>query len=265
MELESLKGLVKRGKIYDLGQPYFPGMPHHPNHPPFAFCLAKKHGDVQYGDGVCAANDLFSMGGHTGTHIDALGHISKNGKVFPGQDVDSLQDYQKGISMVGIDQTPPIFSRGVLLDVASALRKEVLDREDGIGAMELEITQGHQNLDIRENDAVLIRTGWSRYWSQPREYVSFDAGAPGINESGALWLADRKIRITGSDTTAYEKTPAPSLPVHALLLVEKGIQIIEMMNLEDLARDRVYEFLFIVIPLRIIGGTASPVRPVAII
>ncbi|MBP1724273.1 MAG: putative cyclase, partial [Deltaproteobacteria bacterium] len=73
-----------------------------------------------------------------------------------------------------------------------------------------------------------------------------------------------KIAFTGSDTTAYEKTPTHDLPVHVCLLTRNGIQLMEMLNLEELAKDRVYEFLFVVLPLKIIGGTASPIRPIAI-
>lgn len=68
----------------------------------------------------------------------------------------------------------------------------------------------------------------------------------------------------GSDTVALEKTPSANLPVHVILLARNGIHIIEVMYLEELAADRVYEFLFMVSPLKIRGGTASPVRPVAV-
>jgi kynurenine formamidase len=79
-----------------------------------------------------------------------------------------------------------------------------------------------------------------------------------------VWLVRHKMSFTGSDTTAYEKTPTQDLPVHVFLLPRKGIQLLEMLNLEEIAKDRVYEFLFVALPLKIIGGTASPVRPVAI-
>ena len=82
MLAKKMRELIVNGKVYDLGQPYHPGMPHHPNHPPFAFSLTKKHGDVMYANQVSAANDLFATGGHTGTHLDALGHISRGGKLF---------------------------------------------------------------------------------------------------------------------------------------------------------------------------------------
>ena len=73
------------------------------------------------------------------------------------------------------------------------------------------------------------------------------------------------MAFTGSDTPAYEKTPARGLAVHLALMVDSDIQIIEMLDLEELARDRVHEFVFVALPLKIQGATASPIRPIAII
>jgi len=256
--------LVIRGKVYDLGQPYYPGMPHHPNHPPFAFSLTKKHGDIMYPHQVSSANDLFTTGGHTGTHLDSLGHISKKGKLFGNRQAAKLQSYTSGLKEVGIDTTPPIIRRGVLLDVARALKKKVLPAAFPIGPRELEKAVAEEGVAIKPGDVVLIRTGWARYWSDPKKFVANEKGAPGVNLEGAKWLARHKMAFTGSDTTAYEKTPAHDLPVHAFLLPQMGIQLMEMLNLEELARDKIYEFLFVALPLRIIGGTASPIRPIAI-
>ena len=264
MLAREMKELIVKGKVYDLGQPYYPGMPHHPNHPPFAFSLTKKHGDVMYPNQVSSANDLFATGGHTGTHLDALAHISKNGKLFGNRKASKIQSYIAGVQEVGIDATPPLIRRGILLDVARALKKNVLPSAFPIGPKELEKTVAGEGVAFKAGDVVLIRTGWARYWKDPKRFVANEKGAPGVNLEGAKWLAQYKMAFTGSDTTAYEKTPAHDLPVHAFLLPKMGIQLIEMLNLEEIARDRVYEFLFVALPLRIIGGTASPVRPVAI-
>jgi len=264
MLARDMKELIVRGKVYDLGQPYFPGMPHHPNHPPFAFTLTKKHGDVMYPNQVSASNDLFAMGGHTGTHLDSLGHVSKKGKVFGNLRARKIQSYPNGLKRVGIDQTPPVVRRGVLLDVARAKGKSVLPADFAIRAEELKKTMAQEGIVIKPGDVVLIRTGWAKYWKDVRKFVGHDTGAPGVVLDGARWLAQHKIAFAGADNTAFEKTPAPDLPVHSLFLPEKGIQILEMLNLEELAKDQVYEFLFVALPLRIIGGTASPIRPIAI-
>jgi kynurenine formamidase len=91
-----------------------------------------------------------------------------------------------------------------------------------------------------------------------------DSGLPGVDLSGAKWLADSGVSATGADTVDYNQTPDPASSVHSYLIVERGVPIIEMLNLEGLARDKVYEFFFMAIPLPIRGGTGSPIRPVAV-
>ena len=77
--MEQLLAAVQSARIYDLAQPYYPGMPHHPNHPPFLFGLNKKHGDYVARNGASSASEGLTLGGHVGTHIDALCHFSCGG------------------------------------------------------------------------------------------------------------------------------------------------------------------------------------------
>jgi len=124
-------------------------------------------------------------------------------------------------------------------------------------------------VDIGEGDVALVRTGWARNFGDAAAYLGEQTGVPGPTEEGARWLADRGVRATGADTTAYEHIPAGSghrvLPAHRLLLVERGIHIIEHLNLEPLAAAGVAEFAFLLAPLKIVGGTGSPVRPLAVV
>lgn len=263
MDPAEISNLVKTGKAYDLGMEYYVGMPHHPNHPPFAFTLMKLHGEIVYPGGVSASNCLFTTGGHTGTHLDAPGHISLHRTVYGGGDIGPWQDYQ-GLKMAGIETVQPIVTRGVLLDIAGKEKLECLDAHYSIDSGALLDAARTQGVCVRPGDAVLIRTGWIRKYPDPHGYVSHERGCPGLVEDGARWLAEQKVSCVGSDTLALEKTPTSNLPVHVILLVQNGILIMEVLNLEDLARDQVYEFLLLVSPLKIRGGTASPVRPVAL-
>jgi len=263
MDPEKMKGLIRTGKVYDLGMEYYVGMPHHPNHPPFAFSLTKLHGDVLYKDGVSACNDLFTTGGHTGTHFDSLGHISVKGEVHGVKDISNWQDYQ-GLKKVGIETVQPVVTRGVLLDIAGLEGTDCLDSSYRIDSNALRRALDRQGSDIAKGDAVLIRTGWIRHFGDPNKYVAHEHGCPGLVEDGADWLVNKGVAYVGGDTLALEKTPTPNLPVHVILLVRNGIHIMEAMNLEPLAADGIYEFLFMVSPLKIRGGTASPVRPVAV-
>lgn len=260
-----LKELLKKSKVFDLGQPYFTGMPHHPNQPPFAYTLLKKHGDITLEkERISFCNDLFTMGGHTGTHLDAKAHVARNNRVTNDIDISDLQDYQNGLKVMGIDTTPPVVRKGVLLDIPPLLNSEVLPNDFGIGEKEMEEAAEKEGVKIEEGDVVLIRTGWMKFWDDRRKYLSIEKGVPGVIEGGAKFLAQKRISFTGSDTTAYDKVPPHHLPCHVILLVENGIQIMEMLNLDELSKNRTYAFLFIALPLKIRGGAGSPIRPIAI-
>jgi len=248
---------VLSSRVYDLGQPYFPGMPHYPTHPPFLYSLTKKHGDVLYGDGSTSAADAIALGTHVGTHIDALSHFSCNGVCFGSREVE--QSYEHGMTELGVDTVAPIVRRGVLLDIA---------RLEGVDALpaDFEITPSHLSraaqCEIAPGDVVLLRTGWARYFSDARKYIN-NVTAPGPGLDAAHWLSERKIFAAGADTVAFEKVPNPSMPVHVHLLVESGIHIIEVLNLEELAHDGVYECLLVAAPMNIRGATGAPIRPLA--
>lgn len=264
MNQHELATLVKSAKVYDLGMDYFVGMPHFPTHPPFTFSLGRVHGDLPYEGGLASANCVFSTGGHTGTHIDALGHISIDGKVFGVGDITPWQDYE-GLKKGGIEEVAPIFCPGVLLDIAGAEGVECLDSSYGIGAEALQYACDQNGLEVGRGDAVLIRTGWIQHYSDPHKYISHVKGSPGLTEDGARWLVERGAAYVGGDTVALEKTPSAGLPVHGILLAQNGIHIMEVLNLEELAAQGADSFLFVALPLKIRGGTGSPIRPVAVV
>lgn len=246
-----------QGRPYDLGQPYFTGMPHYPTHPPFLYSLTKKHGEMDNGEGISSAADAIALGTHVGTHIDALSHFSCNGVCFGGKSVD--QTYEAGMAELGAETIEPIVRRGVLLDVAGSEGVPVL-------AEDFEITPAHLQRalrsEIREGDIILLRTGWAQYFRDSRRYIN-NVKAPGPGLPGATWLSGKKPFAVGADTVAFEKVPSPAMKVHAHLLVDSGIHIIEVLNLEDLARDGVHEFLLVAAPMKILGSTGAPVRPLA--
>lgn len=260
----SLADLIRGARVYDLSQPYFPGMPHYPTHPPFLYGLTKRHGDFVNPGGSSSAADAIALGTHVGTHIDALCHFSQDGALRGGAPAEANQSYAGGVEQHSIDTVAPIWRRGALLDVASFLRLESLPENCSISAGLLEQTAAAEGVDVREGDVVLIRTGWGRFFEDPRKFLSGMKG-PGPELEGARWLSARKVFAAGSDTVAFERIPAPSMPVHVHLLVESGIHILEVLNLEDLANDRIWEFLFVAAPLKIRNATGAPVRPLAVV
>jgi kynurenine formamidase len=259
--METLPELLKGARVFDLAQPYFVGMPHHPSHPPFLFGLVKQHGDYVGDAGNSSASDALALGSHVGTHIDALCHFSCGGKLHGGDEAAAAQSYRDGLSRHSIDGVAPIFRRGVLLDIAGAAP---LAQDFEIAPEHLDAACARQHVDIKAGDVVLLRTGWAQYFPDARRFIA-EVHGPGPARAGAGWLSERGIFAAGSDTVAFEKVPDPNMPVHVHLLVESGIHIIECLNLEELAAARIYEFLFIALPLKIRGATASPIRPVAVV
>lgn len=249
---------LRTARVIDLAQEWRPGMPHWPSHPPFLYGLMKSHGDVAYGSGASSASDTLTLGGHVGTHLDALCHFSHHGKMYGGVEASKVQSVGGGFTQLGVDTVAPIVRRGVLFDIAPGAE---LPPDHVISAADLERTA--HGTALKAGDIAVIRTGWGRYWADARRMASAQAPGPGIE--AARWLSARGIFATGSDTLAYESAPTKDFPVHVHLLVESGIHIIEALNLEELAASGAREFLFVGAPLKITGGTGSPMRPFALL
>jgi kynurenine formamidase len=256
--------LLTSARVYDLAQPYFTGMPHHPAHPPFLFSLVKSHGEYLGPIGNSSASDAIALGSHVGTHIDALCHFSCGGKLYGGDEAAGLQSYGGGLRRHSIDTVPPILRRGVLLDIATAAGLDPLPDDFEITAAQVDAAVSAAGVAIKPGDVVLLRTGWARYFRDPGKFISQVHG-PGPGVAGARWLSSRGIFAAGSDTVAFEKVPDLAMPVHVHLLVEHGIHIVECLNLEELAKAGVSEFAFVALPLKLEGATGSPVRPIALV
>lgn len=250
---------LAHSKVYDLSQPYFIGMPHFPTHPPFLYSLTKLHGEFVFEGGGSSAADAISMGAHIGTHIDALNHFSCGGMLHGGQAAAEVQSHASGVRHLSVDTIAPIVRRAVLLDIAGLFGPEPLPAD-------FVITPDHLDraarAEVGEGDITLLRTGWAQFYENAARYIN-GVHAPGPALEAGLWFSSRRVFAVGSDTVAFEKVPNPAMPVHVHLLVDNGIHIFEVLNLEELARDGVREFLFVAAPLRIRGGTGAPVRPLA--
>lgn len=267
----SLTGLLTAlagATVLDLAQPMFRGMPQSPNHPPFQLALQRRHGDYVRADGGSAANELIVTGGHVGTHVDALAHVSHEGRLHGGVDAGSVQSHE-GFSVLGIDTFPPFVGRAVLLDVTAVQGVDVLPAGYGVTAEDLQAAADRSGVAVRPGDAVLVGTGWSRRWDDPVAFVGGEAGVPGPDESAAAWCVDHGARIVGGETIALEQIRPGAghalLPVHRHLLVEHGVNIVETMRLCELLDAGVAEFVLVLAPLRLRGATGSPVRPLAVV
>jgi hypothetical protein len=125
----------------------------------------------------------------------------------------------EGFSEHGIDTFTPYVGRGVLLDVARLHGVDVLPAGYGVTAEDLAGAAQAAGVEVREGDAVLIGTGWSRRWNDGPAFIGHDDGVPGPDVSAAQWLADRGVRVAGGETIAFEQIkPAGHalLPVHRM-------------------------------------------------
>ncbi|MBR1125152.1 cyclase family protein [Bradyrhizobium lablabi] len=253
-------------RIYELSHAMAPSMPVYHQHIPFSLALHRRHGDPHpkpREDGSSFANEVIVTSGHSGTHIDALGHFSRNGCLHGGIKVSEVET-RDGYREHNAADIPPILQHAVILDVAAAQGVECLKPAEEISVGDLERALAFSNAELRPGDAVLIRTGWSKYWTDAETFIGRRGGMPGPGEEAARWLVARGATLVGSDTPGFECLPTPGVSVHAIMLVDHGIHIMENLNLEEIAPQRFPRAMFIALPLRLSGSTGSPIRPVAI-
>lgn len=278
-ELLSALSLASKGQIYDLDSGRWPGMPVFPAHPPFIMTTyrtpqgLRNQKDLDDWRGVNAVNmamntEIIIGTVHTGTHLDALSHItcgSDNHWHGGHPTADYLGDF--GPLNAEASSIPPFICRGVLIDIPTYKGVEILEAEYLITAEDVQGALEAQGTEVRAGDAVLIRTGYMRAWGVDEEQTAQHFGS-GIGHDVAVYLADKGVVLVGGDNESVERNPSPHPenphPVHIELLIERGIHILELVHVEDLARDGVHEFLFVCLPLRIKGATGSMVRPIAI-
>lgn len=268
---------VETGKIYDLSVEYFVGMPsfHMLGDPGYQYWLTHTpHGTVvdnpnglgdTMNEKVSYTGDAISMYTHMGTHIDALNHFGLNGKIWNGF---TPEDYlgNKGWKKTGAEKIPPIIGRGVLIDVAASMGKSSLDKNYRITSKDLQEALKKQNVELEQGDIVLVRTGQAQVYNDANAYLD---SYPGISLEAVKWLVeDKQIMLLGADNLSLEAFPPERednwVPVHTYLLAEKGMMFIEQLFLEDLSKDKVYEFAFIATSLKLRGASGSPMRPIAI-
>jgi kynurenine formamidase len=258
-------------RVYDLEQPRFAGMPIHPAHKPgYFYALHRRHRDTHrpqaHGPRSSASGQLTMME-HSGTHIDALCHQACGMKMFGDIDVDRTEG-PAGFTQLGVETIPPLVRRGVLLDVCGWKGQALLPARYGISADDLAGCASAQKVEVRGGDVLLVRTGFGTLW-RGDEQTYLDAA--GVSKSGTLWAAERGVAAVGADNMAWdvpdERDPetGATLFAHLYLLPQKGIYIIENLNLEELAGDRRWEFAFVGLPLKLMGATGSPIRPLALV
>ncbi len=272
----SILSRVSGGKSYDLSVEYFIGMPgwHAAGDPRYQIWLTHSpRGNVvadplgvgtDQNEHVSYTGTAVSMYSHTGTHIDALNHFGVDGDIYNHFSADKYLG-DRGWKKTGAETIPVLIARGVLIDVAGAKGVDALDGNYKITRADLKDALKKQGTTLAEGDIILIRTGRMRDFE---DYDAFMTDPPGMGLDAAKFLVeDNGAMVLGADNLSFEAFPSEVegnyIPLHTYLLAQHGVPIMELVYLEDVAADGVYEFVFVGGSLKLRGADAAPMRPVA--
>ncbi|MDR1315792.1 MAG: cyclase family protein [Spirochaetales bacterium] len=234
MSIAQLAEAVKDAQIIELGQYLEEKMPTHPSHSKFYKMVWHS-----FANGDSFLDHQLVLNEHNGTHVDSFGHYMNK----PGYEL--------------IDKLPLRSLCGICVTIdASFLKERETLNEEHITAWE----QGHGQ--IQPGEIVLIDFNWMRYWDLRPNERRFVSGFPGLGASGAEYLVARGVKMVGVDTLGVDADQADGDPAHNTLLSHR-IPIVENLRNLDKLHDR--KAYFVMLPLLIRNGSASPVRPVALI
>ncbi len=275
--------LVGKGKVYDLGIAYDRDSFKWPGHSPGEIMTFRSPEGVKRQKDFAAHDNPARTAWHScalfindnvATQIDALGHATT------GDDNHWYNGFTEaewggnwGVRKCDAVSIPPIVTRGVLIDVAGYKGLDALPGHYGITVEDVKNTLEWQGVSLRPGDTVLVRTGTLRYWGEngsDHEKIAEHDSAGMIMEATKFLIEENGAIMVGSDTSGYQRWPAPEgaesfMPSHDYLLIEQGVHIAEFHYLEDLARDKAYEFCYVGLVNKIRGTTAGfTMRPIAI-
>lgn len=287
--------LVKKGKVYDLETIRFKGMPVWPGHSgweilPYASPSGRQSMAEEKQSLYSSKYNFYAKGGwldkdinkynvglnseimmgplHVGTHMDSFAHITvgKDNHWYGGnKECDCWSDF--GPLKCDISNVPPMIMRGVLLDLPGYKSVKHLNPHEPISIDDIKGCAKWEGVEIKKGDCILIRTGQN--WPEMNT-----ASAAGPTLEAIMYLVGEKdVAVIGDDQAAFEWFPkdAPASfpghvhPCHQYMLVQNGVHIMEMVQMDELAKDKVYEFCFICLPNKIKGGTGAMIRPIAVI
>jgi kynurenine formamidase len=257
--------LIRTGEVFELGHVLSESMPLSAGR---RFELFTKRSRQDSGPNRRGSNEELVVAeiGQVGTQFDTFSHQMIDNSMYNCFKLDEISS-RTGFTKLGVERVGALMTRGVMIDVAALKDIDMLPDTHEITTQDLQQALSRQKLTLQPGDAVIIHTGWGKLWGQ-KDARSQASGRPGIGIAAAEWLARQDPMLVGSDTAAVEISPNPNSqlagPVHQIMLVVNGIHLLENLKLDELAARQVYEFAFIVEPLKLQGGTGSTVAPIAI-
>ena len=259
--------LVKTGKVYSLGIEVTPDTPAFPPRGCKLYIVQPgQHAGATLGDTKTSYNDdILNCWVGIGSQLDGLGHIGIDNVYYNGVHAKDFVD-STGLKKFGIEKVPPMVTRGVLLDMAGYLGVDIVKEGTPFNKAEIDGAAKKQGIEIREGDVVLFHTGWlSLIDKEPQRYGSVE---PGLGKEGAEYLVSKGVVAVGADTWGLEVLPFEKgvgvFEVHQILLAKNGTYILENMNTAPLAKDKAWEFMFVLGHNKYKGAVQSMINPVAI-
>lgn len=266
---------IDQTKAFDLTVNYFMGMPSWSaaGDPPYQIWMTHTPtGNVndqlmgvskESKELISYSGDAISMYTHCGTHIDTFNHFGYRGEIWNSfNEAEHLGS--RHWNKCGPEKFPVIIARAVMLDIPAAKGVDTLPPSYGIGKADLQEAMFKQGVSVGVGDIVMIRTGQMTVWPDRDKYLT---NSPGLNIEGAEYLAGLGAMIIGADNIALEQNPSPEpdnyFPVHTYLFSEVGIPIIELLWLEELAKEKIYEVGFVGRAMPLVGATGAPIQPIA--
>jgi len=256
--------LIRSGEVFELGAVLSPD-------PKEAFINAGRVFNIYTKPSLPIANArqvneelVVTELGQIGTQFDAFAHQMWGDSFYNCFKLGDIGT-RSGFRKLGVEHVGGLMTRGVLLDVAGTKGVDMLPTSYVITPEDLRQALAKAGQTLQPGDAVLIRTGWSKLTGKENErYGTLNAG---IGVAAGQWLLAQEPMMIAADNCCVEVRPSEkphSLPVHAMMLIQHGVYLLENLDLEALAAARAYEFAFIVQPLKIKGGTGSAIAPMAV-
>jgi kynurenine formamidase len=222
--------------------------------------------------GVSFAADQLAMNihGDVDSHIDALCHVSYEGALYNGVAPGAVTS--QGASELSIDDARDgIVGRGVLLDIPRFRGVQWLEPGDHVTAADLAGAEAAQQIRVGPGDLLFVRVGHRLRRNQLGPW-DVAASRAGLHPQAMEFLAERQVAVLGGDSnsdTAPSAVEGVDFPVHVLAVNAMGMYLLDYLQFDDLIAHCEtagrWSFLCVIAPLRLPGGTGSPVNPIAIL
>jgi kynurenine formamidase len=256
--------LIKTGEVIELGHVLAGNMPFAGGRR-FDVHIKRTFMNPQSNNRGSNEEMVLSEIGQVGTQFDGFAHQTHGNSHYNCFKTDEIAT-RTGFTKLGVQNVGSLIARGVLIDVAAYKGVEMLGDNYEITAEDIEGAGKRQNLTFQPGDAIIIHTGWGKLWG--KDNARYSKTCPGLGVKAAQWLLAKDPMLLGADNWPVEVAPNPdsriSLPLHQLALVVHGVHLLENLKLDELAAKQVNEFVLILQPLKIQGGTGSTVAPVAV-